>query len=346
MTKPSFFVRSVISALLSLVLLALAGGAQAEPALIRVLIVSTDPTGPVAARLEAELGANGFVAEHMAPEDDVDLATLANTAGTSAAVRVIHGGPAVEVWAARSGEHQAEPLREVLEPTASADEPETVVAVRAVELLRASLVPVEATPTPPDRAEEPEEAGTPTEEEARPTGMLSHYELPPEQNEESERRDPMRFALLFSPDAHLLTPLLSQIAIVRPELKFPLSGGFVLELTPAFAYYFGNPEIDLAGGGGTVGFRLVPGGGGLAGFHFTPQVGALYVHGKSATRDLDATQVVPTGALGYGWVFGHFVMDLRFGAGYAFTVQGYDVNQDSSLGGFVLIANYALGFGF
>ena len=38
-------------------------------------------------------------------------------------------------------------------------------------------------------------------------------------------------------------------------------------------------------------------------------------------------------------------MNAGGGAGYAFTVGGYDVFQDSPIGGLQLVANFSIGFG-
>ena len=54
---------------------------------------------------------------------------------------------------------------------------------------------------------------------------------------------------------------------------------------------------------------------------------------------------MPTLEVGYAWAFGNFVMNAGGGAGYAFTVDGYDIYADNPIGGLQLIANFSIGFG-
>lgn len=103
-------------------------------------------------RLVAELRFLGFSPEVMAPPSDPGpspLVELARARGVAAAVAVDVDGGRVQVWIVdrMTGKLVAREL--VLSPEAGEAEPREI-AVRAVELLRASLVEVEHAPSPPE----------------------------------------------------------------------------------------------------------------------------------------------------------------------------------------------------
>jgi hypothetical protein len=112
----------------------------------RVALLTDEPDAPVARRLAAELEALGFdriVAPPPATLSPSELGSIARSLGVVAAIRIVPSHTGAEVWIVDRVTGKTL-LREVLleptEPSRRAD----VLAVRAVELLRASLIEVEA----------------------------------------------------------------------------------------------------------------------------------------------------------------------------------------------------------
>lgn len=126
-------------------LLALAAPAAAQEPLPRVALVVETTGDPVARRLRAELVALGFEVVEVAAEGEAArdaLETVARDQGAVAALRVVPSEQGVEVWIVDRVTGKTV-LREVV--TADATAPaEEVVPLRAVELLRASLMEIDA----------------------------------------------------------------------------------------------------------------------------------------------------------------------------------------------------------
>ncbi len=107
---------------------------------------------PVAVRLRAELEALGFRvivlpgSEH--PPSREALEAAARDAGAVAAVRIVPSQKGVEVWVADRATGKTV-LREVVAAQPGSAAGTSTIAVRAVELLRASLMEVESATPPP-----------------------------------------------------------------------------------------------------------------------------------------------------------------------------------------------------
>jgi hypothetical protein len=128
-----------ICASVAAILLSLASGASAD----RILVVEDDQTRRVGARLRAELESLGFetqVADTSEEPTRASLEEAARQAGAMAALRVRASRAGVEVWI-QDRVTSKTVLREVV---VAEGQDESVVAVRAVELLRASLLEVGA----------------------------------------------------------------------------------------------------------------------------------------------------------------------------------------------------------
>jgi hypothetical protein len=117
--------------------------AAADPVVVAVL-VSPSTRATLAARVQAELASLGFATKEIAVDEGADTASLeaaAKTSGAAAAIRVVRSDKRAEVWVVDRVTGKTL-LRTV---TCGPDENATnVLAVRAVELLRASLLEVEA----------------------------------------------------------------------------------------------------------------------------------------------------------------------------------------------------------
>jgi hypothetical protein len=166
--------------------------------------------------------------------------------------------------------------------------------------------------------------------------------------EEDDER--VAFAVMLSPTDHLFTPILSRIAIFRPEVQIAVGDYVALDIMPAYAHYFGNVEVEglelhAHAGGGFLGLRIAPMGTGLTELYFVPRFGAVHAVGSAGGTKLHSTIVNPTLEIGYAWAFGHFVVNAGGGAGYAWTVDGYDVYEASPIGGLTLVSNLSIGVG-
>ncbi|MFO0548299.1 MAG: hypothetical protein U0271_07935 [Polyangiaceae bacterium] len=119
----------------------------------RIVLVTREPTSPISMRLTAELGALGFEVVTAPPPSDMrdpsDVVALlertSREANALAAIVVSVRGGAVEVWI-RDRTTDKTVLREVVRPGDGTDE--ELVAVRAVELLRASLLETQSPRAP------------------------------------------------------------------------------------------------------------------------------------------------------------------------------------------------------
>lgn len=138
----------VVSAAILAVCLQLASLARAQdppvpaPSPIVLLLADADP-GVTTARLRAELEALGFrvaVRSATGPPDRAAMESATKSAGAAAALRVLRSTNGVEVWVVDRVTGKTV-LREIVLP---GGEDHELVAVRAVELLRASLLEVDA----------------------------------------------------------------------------------------------------------------------------------------------------------------------------------------------------------
>jgi hypothetical protein len=125
----------------ALLLLASISAAADEPALVVVLV---EPGGEaLAGRVQAELRALGFGVQTASPTDSGAgaLESTARAAHAAAAIRIVRSDQRAQVWVA--DRITGKTLLRELE-VAPGEDPESVLAIRAVELLRASLLEVEA----------------------------------------------------------------------------------------------------------------------------------------------------------------------------------------------------------
>jgi hypothetical protein len=142
-------VRRPQACLLAVALLVAPAAAWADDA-IAVMVERADD--PVAVRMRAELEALGFrviilpVSER--PPSREALEAAAREAGAVAAVRVVPSQKGVEVWVTDRATGKTV-LREVVSPQPGSPAGSGTIAVRAVELLRASLMEVESATPPP-----------------------------------------------------------------------------------------------------------------------------------------------------------------------------------------------------
>ena len=154
------------------------------------------------------------------------------------------------------------------------------------------------------------------------------------------------FAMLLSPGG-ILVNLAFGILAIEPDFQFAFSPYLALDVIPGFAYYFGDwvwEDVDLWGGGAAVGLRIMPMGTGLRGLYIVPRLGTLYMQGESPNRSLETLILTPSAEVGYSWLFGNFIMNLGGGVGYAVAVYGDDIFENRPLRGFMLLANFSLGF--
>ncbi len=143
------------------------------------------------------------------------------------------------------------------------------------------------------------------------------------------------------------------ILTIQPEFQIRLGDYIGLDVAPAFAYYFSDhyfgQNADAMGGGGSLGARIAPMGTGLEGFYIVPRLAVAHAQASSGSSSASNTSLAPTAEFGYAWAYGgpvFFIMNAGGGAGYAFTVAGDDIWEDSELKGLQLILNFSLGIGF
>lgn len=132
------------------------GQAQAADEPARVAIIEDPAETTIVPRLEAELWGLGLQVHRVAKRDEerlpADLVEAARSTGAVAAFRIIVEGDRADVWIADRMTGKVV-LREMLPRGASIDG--RVVALRAVELLRASLLELDVRHTPPEVAPPP-----------------------------------------------------------------------------------------------------------------------------------------------------------------------------------------------
>ncbi len=121
--------------------------AWADDATVTVLVLVPAEGDALASRVEAELRALGFLVT-MAKDEGAEKGELERTArnaGAAAAIRVVRSDEGAEVWVADRITGKTLLRNVQVEP---GEDREGVLAVRAVELLRASLLEIEATHAP------------------------------------------------------------------------------------------------------------------------------------------------------------------------------------------------------
>ncbi|MCC6217153.1 MAG: hypothetical protein IT376_20005 [Polyangiaceae bacterium] len=150
--------------------LLLAAGRRAE---LEILITVDADVPELVGRLRAELEHLGFRVT-IGPTARAPLEDQARAAGVDAALRVTPDRRGVEVWAVNT-ESRASALREVVLPAGEADP--GVVAVRAVELVRAAFLELDVELPAPDRAEPRDDAGADDDGE-RPSPPLAASAAP------------------------------------------------------------------------------------------------------------------------------------------------------------------------
>ncbi len=119
-----------------------AWGATGFPPSTKVVLFTPPYTDPLVARLDAELAAVGIAVRRLPMPSDADLdsaITREITSGASAAIRVIPRSRGTEVW---TGETTARMLRRRAIRADTSDAALSVIALRTVEFLRASLLDV------------------------------------------------------------------------------------------------------------------------------------------------------------------------------------------------------------
>jgi hypothetical protein len=142
--------RPPIARLLTAVGFALAAALASAPNAVaapKILIAGREMDDPVLPRLRAELAALGYEVIELDAQDDAlgyaELEETTRSAGAIAAVRLVAVGGRVEVWIVDRVTRKTV-LREVVEPEAASSDAAATVAVQAVELLRASLLEIQA----------------------------------------------------------------------------------------------------------------------------------------------------------------------------------------------------------
>jgi hypothetical protein len=146
--------RATLAALLSLVAAVVPAVARAEPS--RVLVVRERGADAVVdraeVRLTAELRAAGFVVDERVAEGDADARRLVEQSGDVGAFATVllqraAAGASTDVWVADHVTHKTVVRR--MEAHGSGDAADRSLALRIVELMRASLVEALVLPPPP-----------------------------------------------------------------------------------------------------------------------------------------------------------------------------------------------------
>lgn len=148
--------------LVVMVLIGSAGAQRAFHPTTKVVLFAPAPSDPLVARLDAELAAVGIqVRKLAAPPESLLAAVVARElgAGASAAIRIVPRSRGAEVWTGAT-------TTLILRPAARLDTSDgdlSVVALRTVEFLRATLLGAKGKPTPA-----PPVSPGPGKEEAQP----------------------------------------------------------------------------------------------------------------------------------------------------------------------------------
>lgn len=112
----------------------------------RIVVVGREHDDPIVPRLRAELSALGFDVLEV-PSEAVDSTALLSEQtrahGAAAAVRIVRSGAGIEVWVVDRVTGKTS-LRDVVVPNGPQGDADATIAIRAVELLRASLLEVHA----------------------------------------------------------------------------------------------------------------------------------------------------------------------------------------------------------
>ncbi|HTN86830.1 MAG TPA: hypothetical protein VL242_24195 [Sorangium sp.] len=208
---------------LSFLVAAEARAAPPEPPRPKVVLIADRRTDPIMARVYSELATLGFtvvvVRGGADPHDHGPVAASALEAGAAAVIRAteVPGGVDVSIADGATGKS--------VQRTVRADDPATV-AVRAVELLRASFLEVRSPPPPRDEGEADPEARAVADAQPPPAraapvavprpraGGASHAPSPPPSRGGATRAAPATFgvgaapALLWSAGGVPASPML------------------------------------------------------------------------------------------------------------------------------------------
>ena len=152
------------------------------------------------------------------------------------------------------------------------------------------------------------------------------------------------FAMLLDPAGIALGAILGFV-IIDPDFQYAFMDYIALDVKPGFAYYYGDwIDVDLIGGGGSVGLRVMPLGTRLEGFYIVTRAQTLYLAGESGSVSLETLVVTPSLELGNSWIWGHFIMNAGGGIGYNMSVMGDDIYEDDDLHGVAMLINFSIGF--
>lgn len=162
------WLRSLVACALVLALLAGSVRAQQDvPVETDLLLVRRNGDERVVARLKVELEQSAWQTIEIGPSEerqDAELGALGRARGARAALRVDASGSGIELWVA-SGAGDAQDSVEVLTAPGGDDR---VLALRAVEALRARGLLVASVPTAPARPGEPAASKPQAERPAKP----------------------------------------------------------------------------------------------------------------------------------------------------------------------------------
>lgn len=256
-------------------LFAFAVPASAQEPLPRVALVVEAQGDPVARRLRAELVALGFEVVEVAAEGEAAREALENVARAESAVaalRVVPSAQGVEVWIVDRVTGKTV-LREVV--TADATAPaEDVVPVRAVELLRASLMEIDAPHPVQGEVPPPPNVRTIVPKPRPPPVPPPRWSLA------------LGPALLFSPGG------LSTAGEARVALRWRIGdrlGASAIGLVPAIAAYIETPQYRT---------DVSPWIGGLSGDFYFARPGARWTPTAGLGVGLVALRMVGQGTQG------------------------------------------------
>ncbi len=251
-----FIVGAIIMALVFFLSPGLAGA-------MRVVLIGPAAGDPIVTRVRDELTVMGIEVEVLPPEKALgDLAELAQRYDAAAALRVEMSPPEIVLWVDPSRASEANAPAELrVSDSLSGDAEPAVLALRAVELLRARLIPVPQNPPPEDEVdaadvqpdvELPQTTPSPPVASSPPR-PLPRPALPKVQREAPKRAEPRAShpldlffapAVLFSPGGVDPTPHLRLGAQWNPV---PRAGIETLAFIPISAATVSAPEgsIDL-----------------------------------------------------------------------------------------------------
>lgn len=272
--------------------------AQPNPAGSRIVVVTDDQGTPEAARLIAELLALGFEVRVVAPDGDAGgdvpsrLAQATRREDALAAIRMIQKQPGgIEVWLADRATNKTV-LREVLTAEARPGDGATAegaahareeVAVRAVELLRASLLETESPggakgdvlpgaaakdlarsglPTSPPASTASAAPATPPQRPAPPAALPRGTPLPPLPRGHAFRDFGIHTGVgaLFALTEYIPPAFALDIDLhYMPSKRFGVALGGILPLyQPSYAVFDGTVDVSFGWLGPAARFEVGP----------------------------------------------------------------------------------------